>query len=155
MVSTMPHLCIMNIILCNNPDEKNVIDKNVIEGLNVSGFLKNPTSIINPVIEIQIDNPALFNYAYIPDFNRYYFITNIRSIRVNLWEISMHVDVLKSYAEQIKSCAAIISDTEETESTPYMNSDIFRALVKDKTDIINFPNGLLENGQYILITAGG
>ena len=49
----------------------------------------------------------------------------------------------------------IIDHTRETEINSYMRSNIWQTMVKDKTDILNFPNGLLDSGEYILITAGG
>lgn len=145
----------MLITLCGCNDEKNVIDKVTYMPFNVNGALRNESSIVNPVFEVEMETPADYNYAIIPEFKRYYFITNITSIRMGLWRIYLHVDVLKSYADQIKSCRAILANSEEVGITPYMQGDLFRNLVKDKTDIIKFPNGLLNSGEYILITAGG
>lgn len=48
------------------------------------------------------------NYARITEFNRYYFITDITSIRNNLWEISMTCDVLMSYKTEILNLPAFI-----------------------------------------------
>ena len=146
--------CVL-VTLCSNNDEKNVIDKVLSMYNNVNGVLRDASSIIDPVITVEIENPSNYNYAIIPDFNRHYFITNITSIRNGLWQIEMHVDVLKSFADQIKSCRAILANSETTNATPYMEGDLFRSLVKDKTDIIKFQHGLLESGEYILITAGG
>lgn len=41
------------------------------------------------------------NYAYIPDFNRYYFIRGIDSVRKDLWRIQFSVDTLMSFKERI------------------------------------------------------
>lgn len=41
------------------------------------------------------------NYARIPDFNRYYYITDITAVGRNLWMINMSVDVLMSYYGEI------------------------------------------------------
>ena len=70
-------------------------------GTQFSCYLKNPTSVIDPVIVIDhADQNApqmhYFNYAYIPDFGRYYFITDIRSIG-HVWEYSMSTDILATY----------------------------------------------------------
>lgn len=145
----------MLVTLCCNNDEKNVIDKVLYNYNNINGVLRDASSIIDPIITVEIENPSIYNYAIIPDFKRHYFINNITSIRNGLWQIELHVDVLKSFADQIKSCRAILSNSEVTNATPYMEGDLFRSLVKDKTDIIKFPNGLLDSGEYILITAGG
>lgn len=145
----------MTIELYVNRDEKNVMNKILPEPYILEGRLKQETSITDPVIIVDHENPALYNYVFIPSFNRYYFITDIRSIRNNIWELSMHVDVLMTYKDQIKTCSAIIDTSETIGKSEYMSNDVYKTLVKDKTDIINFPYGLLDNGEYILITAGG
>ena len=52
------------------------------------------------------------NYAYIPEFNRYYFINDIISVRKNIWQIELHVDVLMSYKEYFLKLNAFISRNE-------------------------------------------
>lgn len=62
--------------------------------------IKDPSSILNPVILLKTSNPAAYNYAYISAFNRYYWITNIISDH-NMWEVHMQVDALASWKTQI------------------------------------------------------
>lgn len=70
-------------------------------------FLKSDTSVINPEILIDFadqQNPqphVSFNYAYIPDFGRYYFIADQRSVSGLLWEYSLTCDVLATYRSDI------------------------------------------------------
>lgn len=52
------------------------------------------------------------NYSYIPEFNRYYFITDIISIRNNIWRLNMRCDVLMSYSKEIKKLKALIKRNE-------------------------------------------
>ena len=102
------------------------------------------------------ENTPFFNYAYIEDFARYYFITDIKSIRNGVWEISFLCDVLMSFKNDILNAHAVIDQTQEYDIYNYLSSDTFIASVKDKTDIINFSgSSLLSSGEYILITAGG
>ena len=37
----------------------------------------------------------------------------------------------------------------------YLPDENLKTNVKTKTDILNFTNGFLESGEFILITAGG
>lgn len=145
----------MDIKFCNNKSEKTVIEKILTEFNTLECNLKGDTSITDPTIIIEMENPSFYNYCYIPQFNRYYFITDIISLRTNLWEIYMHVDVLMSFKEQIKKSRAIMDSTETEENTDYLDNGIYKTLVKDKTDIIKFGSGFLDSGEYILITAGG
>lgn len=65
--------------------------------------LKSTTSIINPVLIIRAvpSNLApIWNYAYIPIFQRYYFVTNWNYLN-GVWEIDCVVDVLASFKTYI------------------------------------------------------
>lgn len=144
----------MNIILYTNVSEKNKIGKTLQNETTISGSLRSDTSIIDPAIIIYHDNPAIFNYAYIPEFNRYYFINNIECFRTGVWRLSMHVDVLESFKTELENIDIIVADSTDN-GNDYLPGSQWKTKVKDKTDIVNFPDGLLESGEFILITAGG
>lgn len=97
----------------NNKDEVNKIDKNPISIITLNGTLKAQTSLVNPAVLIESENVFIdANYAYIPIFKRYYYITDIMSIRNNLWQVSLHCDVLKTFSEGILGSNAIIARQE-------------------------------------------
>lgn len=138
-----------------NNSEKNKLGKS-LSNLNVfSGSLKDETSVTNPVVIMELENPTGFNYAYIPEFGRYYFIDDIVSVRTGLWKISMKVDVLESFKNNIRGIPVILSDSTETGKELYLSGKVWKSKVKELTDIVNFPSGLSDNGYFILITAGG
>lgn len=145
----------MNIILYVNNSEKNKIGKTLTNDFSLSGTLRDATNIINPVILIEISEIGNYNYCYINNFNRYYFITDITVIRKGLFAISLMVDVLESFKSDIKNLSVILLNTQNVGSSNYLPSPVFRNNVKSKTDILNFPNGLNDSGEFILITAGG
>lgn len=145
----------MNITLYVNKSEKNKIGKNLTNDLFISGTLRDATNIINPIILVELNEISNYNYCYIPNFNRYYFITDITVIRTGLYAISLLVDVLESFKTDIKNLSVILLNTQNSGVNNYLPSPVFRNNVKSKTDIINFPNGLNDSGEFILITAGG
>ena len=145
----------MNMYLYKNISENNKVDKTLTNEREFVGTLKDGSSVINPIITLNGVNLSTYNYAYIPSFDRYYYIRDIKSIAYGLWEISMHVDVLMSFKTAIRASLAIIKSTEEPYKNVYMNHNSWATEVKDKTDIISFSGGLNTNGEYILITAGG
>lgn len=70
--------------------------------------IKAPSSIISPVIQLsKASNPTNFNYAYIPDWNRYYFISDI-TYGIGLWILSLRVDVLASFKDDILATSQYI-----------------------------------------------
>ena len=145
----------MTISLYTTNTDKRYLYKQLGNGVTMTGTLKEQSNVIAPIITIEIENPSSYNYAYIEDFGRWYYITELTSLRANLWRISLRCDVLASFASQLRGCKISIAQTQEKDTDPYLSSAIYRATVKQVTDIINFSNGLLDDGEYILITAGG
>lgn len=71
--------------------------------LAVECVLKDSCSIIYPVIGIDKGlswNPAAYNYAFIPAFNRYYYV-NDWSFAEGLWWAAMGVDALATWRTNI------------------------------------------------------
>ena len=62
--------------------------------------VKTSSSIINPVIELQLGTVPVFNYCYIEEFKRYYHIVDITST-MGVWIISCACDVLASFYDDI------------------------------------------------------
>lgn len=147
----------MDIVLYITGSERNALHKNLQNEIVLTGSLRNESSVIYPSFLLEIDNPTDYNYCFIPEFNRYYFITDMVSVRTNLWRVACTVDVLMSYQAQIMNLEVIASDLTlgENPSSTYMHGEQWQTTVKTKTDIISFPNGLLDDGEYILITSGG
>ena len=150
----------MQINLFTYPKEKNRINKSeyLTNRFVMDGYLKNDTSIIEPIILIEKTNPALYdyNYLYIPEFKRYYFITNIKQVRHNLWEISAKVDPLYSFMTEILANKCIIQKAENSpDANLYLNDGSFVTDARKYDEVIPFSNGLSLNGSYILICAGG
>lgn len=145
----------MNIFLYKNNSEPNKIGKTLTNEIHLTGSLKEESNVVNPSILIDIENPSAYNYAYIPEFNRFYFIKEFVCVRNHLWRIVLISDPLESFKNEILSNSVIISGTETTGSFTYLSGDVWKSSVKENTDIVQFPNGLLNTGEFILITAGG
>lgn len=146
----------MDLRLYYTSDENNKINKALSSALVLTGTMRDSSSIIKPVILVEGVSFSAYNYAYIPNFDRYYFIKEIINYRNNLWILELECDVLMSFKSSILNMNCILLETEKKGADKYLSDTrVWVTKVKDKTDIINFPNGLLESGQYILITAGG
>ena len=145
----------MNLRLCINNSEKNKINKSLTAGVTLSGTLRNESNVVTPSIIINIDNPTIYNYAYIEDFGRYYFITDYISLRTGIWQINLKSDVLMSFKDSILASNVLINNTETTGKNNYLSGSNWVSNCKAKTDILTFSQGLLNDVQYILITAGG
>lgn len=142
----------MTIRLFWNTDPANKIGKTISKVDELTGYLRYPSSIIDPVITIERSSPTGFNYVQIPEFNRFYYVNNIVADNNGLITLSMHVDVLQSFASQIRQCQAIIR-RQENEYNLLLDDGIFKAYQNSKHKIIAFPNEM--NGfSYVLAIAG-
>lgn len=72
-------------------------------GTQFSCILKSGSGIMHPVLTFDFgktSDPSQYNYAYIPAFDRYYFIEEWYFDRA-LWTASLKVDVLATYKTEI------------------------------------------------------
>lgn len=146
----------MQLKLFKNLSEKNKIGKTLVEEINMSGVLHGESSVISPTILINATKSiAEYNYMYINEFKRYYFITNIIAVRNGLFRVEAHVDVLESFEAPIKALNVIIDRQEKASFNKYLDSVEWVTTCKQFTNVLSFPNGFNDNGEYILLVAGG
>ena len=150
----------MQISLFTCSCERNRVNKSeYLENRFVlDGTLRKPSSAMNLDIDIEKSNPLEYhyNYMYISEFDRYYFIDEIVSVRNRLWTIKASVDVLMSFKNDILSSEVIIDKVEdESAANLYLDDGSFVMDSRKYNEIKEFPNGLNETGEYILICAGG
>lgn len=143
-----------NIRLCHNNSEENRVTKTIPEVVTVIGELKENTSIYNPSILIEGDLTSIkgVNYAYIPQFDRYYFITDITSVRHNLIRLDMRCDVLMSFKDDILNSNAIVS-RNETKYNLLLNDGVFRVYQDRIIWQKDFPQGF-SNSEFVLAVSG-
>lgn len=110
----------MTIVFYNVSDEPITLVKTLTGGTTLTGTLRAPASVTDPVIIIEKNSFPTWNYAYVSEFNRYYFINNITSVNENLWMIDMHVDVLMSNNVAIRNCSAYVSRNQTALSIAYL-----------------------------------
>ena len=143
-----------NIILQTSNSEKNKLDKSITDIATLSGTLKDTTSIIDPIIVIEGDLSSYVhcNYMTIETFGRSYFVTNIKSIRNGLFEITAHVDVLTTYKDNIRNLNAIVS-RQERKWNLYLDDGVFKTYQNPHIVTKAFPSGF--TGQHFVLTVAG
>lgn len=127
----------MEITLFINTGENNRVDKTAYleEVITLEGTLRDQSSIINPVFmiemptlpqsplideddeeidEVVIDSDYFyrFNYAYIKEFDRYYFMQDLVIVRGHLFQLTLICDVLMSFRDGLLSLPAFIDRNE-------------------------------------------
>lgn len=143
----------MQVQLLKNNANTNSFNRNFIKNDNFEGVLKEGSDMLAPEILFELSSAPDYNMAYIPSFNRYYFI-GWENVSNNLWKMyTNEIDVLYTYKNEILALDAII-DKQEYNTNPYINDGSF---IREERTIIEtkpFSSGFNDTPTYILITAG-
>ena len=143
----------MTVIFYKYNGIKNKINKTLSSGLTVNDvIIQNDFDITN--FDLLIKNSSFnieYNYCFIPDLNRYYFIENIEKMNGSIYKIRITVDVLKSFSTQIENINAIITKSENPD-------DNFVDCEKSEnytSEVINLTDNFNHSGNLILVTSLG
>lgn len=105
-----------------------------------------------PVVVLMSETMIDFNYAYIPDFNRYYFVESIEVTPNKIYNISLRCDVLESFKNDILKSSGFVN--QQTTTNKYYNSD-YQTEIKKEVDVIKSNVTLDTTKSTILVTIGG
>ena len=132
-------------------DAENVINKNLVNGLEIDINLKSSVDIVNPEIVLNGDFRG-YNYAHLPDLNRYYFIERIEQLNLKLVKLNLSCDVLETYKADILNSNARFK--RNIKNGDYQNISIDYS---NQTISTNYnSDGVPMNGNTMIIsTIGG
>lgn len=106
--------------------------------------------------ELLIEHSGAFNYynyCYIEDFGRYYYITSDTIERNNIHRLSLETDVLMSHSSGIVSCSGVVARNENLFNT-FIIDDQLRFLGYKSINTVNFPYSV-KNGETFILTVNG
>lgn len=124
----------IHLSLYKNLSEQNCVDKNIQYVIDMWGNFKDATSITSPTIIIERDSID-FNYVYIEQLNRYYFVEEAVSVRNKLWQVILKVDVLMTYKTTIYNQNAFV----ERYGNAVTPQHLAGKLVDDKLPVEDIP----------------
>ena len=145
----------MNITFYKNNSDKRYLNKTLSNALVVSGVsLYDSTSVTNPVLKVSggATKIATYNYLYIPDFNRYYYITDF-TVENGYILVSCKVDVLMSYASAISACECV-AKRQENAYNFYLHDDRFKTYAYKNLFIHKFTSPFTKASKFILTVNG-
>ena len=142
----------MLISLYNTNDSNIVVDKTLTNKIDYDIKIKDTTSVINPTIILKTNTLITSNYAYIPSFNRYYYIEKIEVCPNDVYRIALKCDVLKSFKDDIKNSSAYVA--QQTTTNKYYDNG-YQSEVKKEVDIFKSDYVLEKETNTILVTIGG
>ena len=145
----------MTIKLYHNDSDKRTVNKTLTnEGALANAVIIDDTTILEPRLKVR-DNGIImvqYNYCYIADFKRYYYITNI-TVSNGYILIDCKVDVLMSYANEIKACTGVIARQENVWSGYLDDSENFTNQYNN-VSLKAFNSPFSKTLSYILLVNG-
>lgn len=146
----------MNVTFYNYSGDNTKIQKTLGAGIALTGTLRDTSNFITPEVVVEMTDVDNINYAYIPAFQRYYFIVEKEVLRTNLFRIRMRVDVLKSFQSDILALPAIaarVTGDNGSLYNSYLSDSRMMLQTNDRTGHYHV-HSFGWTGDYILITAG-
>lgn len=133
---------------------KNKMFRNLTNEITLTGNVKDTFDILNPIVQFNYNaNLKNVNYAYIPEYGRYYFVSP-PIISGKTVYLKMHVDVLYTYRAIIMKspCIAIRSSNR---GNLYFQDDYIQFEEGYRYNVSKFPYRFdAESGTYILCISG-
>lgn len=147
------------LIFAKLQSDADVIGKTWTDAQTIEGKLLFDVDILKPKFVIK-GNVASYNYVYIPDFDRFYYIDAIQAKTGDLMEISLSCDVLQSHAEDILDNYAILERSESNYNDYFNDAQYWTKQDKDISIVPFKTSAELEcafgrsNNTFILTIAG-
>lgn len=143
----------MTIIFYKTLSKPSEINKILQNDFTINGSFKTDTNIIKPIIKVlNTTNFNIFdyNYCYISELKRYYFIEDITILADKLFFISLSLDVLFTYKNAILSSVGNIS--RYSQNVQSSKKDTIEDYIENEISLIN---PFSEKGTMIMTALNG
>ena len=143
----------MTVIFYKYDGIKNKINKTLENGLTVNDVIMHNDFDLT-AFELLIKNnnfSSEYNYCYIQDLGRYYFIESVEKMNGTIHKIRLTVDVLKSFSTQIENINAIITKSENPDND-FVDCEKSENYT---SEVINMTDNFNHSGNLILVTSLG
>ncbi len=137
--------------LYKNTSENSDVQKHLTDMFEIKGTTRVAIDILKPVIDVAGLNANEYNYCYIIELKRYYYIENTVIATNGICRLTMRVDVLMSYIDDIRASSGLI--TKQREYNPYFGEyDVESKTIKQRYD---FRDVFDKTGEFVLVALRG
>ena len=145
---------IVKLGVCTDPVNK--ISKTMKDTVDFNCTVKNTDGInlMTPTIFINNSSVITFNYCYIPDFKRYYYVKSVNISPNNIYELTLEEDVLMSFKSGILASTAMLARST-THRNYFLKDGSLPVTDKTLTWTREFPNSPFDgetHGAIVTIT---
>lgn len=143
----------MVIKLYKTTSDPKAVTKVLTDEIVINAIAREPLNVVNPVITYDGDNTTIagYNYAYIDDWARYYFM-EIQNESYNINSLILRSDVLTTAKPWLISRPAVIRRNERLYNS-YLNDPKFNSYAFANIVTRKFPTPI-ESDSIILMTVG-
>lgn len=133
----------------------NTINKQLGEFTAIEGDLRQTFDVLRPTVTLRKQPRPTFNYCYIPDLGRYYFVDRVSFEGNNAYELSLLVDVLQTYKDEIKNATGNITRRDNPDKYVSNRNTVYSRVPHFvKAEFSN--KGLLnDSGNMVMVTIKG
>lgn len=143
----------MTINLYQIAEDPRVVPKTLPEAVVMTGSIRDEqVDVMHPAILMSGAPSTLYNYAYLPDFGRYYFVDPPITERTGLIRLQMHIDVLQTYYDQIIVAPVIVERSADKYNTYIADPD--RKFYQDRLNQYITIADLGDPASIIMVTVG-
>lgn len=148
----------MNITFYVFSDDPKVANKTLTQTGTATGEFRATVDVLRPTFTVKPEQVGEANYCYIAGLNRYYYITGKRKLTTGLTELSLYVDVRKSfYLELLLNKGIVVK--QENNYDMYLPDGIpvssKKALSIKKFDTCFTKGSLASNRPVVMLVLGG
>ena len=111
----------MTVILYRTSDDNRVLNKSLTAIATITASPLENCALLNPRMRFRYSaSLKSANYMYIPELNRYYYIKSMSVNPGGEYEVVGDIDVLKTYASDIRKAHATIIRSESVGGPTYI-----------------------------------
>ena len=129
------------------------VDKQLTGEISINGVARDPVDVVNPIIEYERGETDIsgYNYAYIEDFGRWYFMS-VTADSYNMLTLNMHCDALSTSKSYLRARNATITRNQRLYNS-YLNDPEFPSYAYTNIVTKAFPTPVTGD-SIILMTVG-
>ena len=144
----------MEVIFYYNASDPRYSVKSLTQVDTCSGSFKQPFNIMDPILQLsKAIDPLVYNYCYIQEVERYYFVSSQPSYEAGFYNVSLHNDVIVNLRSEYMELSAIIG-RQEKRYNAYLKDSKFPVLNKQDINTLVFPRGFSDREEMLLIVNG-
>ena len=136
-------------------DRENTVNKTLTDPTTIEGFMRDAVNILQPVIRLKHTGVFDYNYCFVRELNRYYFIAGYTVIDNTQIELRLRIDVLKTYEDAIMGATGTVIERSDANKFISLRRQVFDA--RPNIEHIEFPQQDVfdRDGHIIMVTLNG